>query len=201
MKIFDYPLIIYHYLSIVYKLFLIYRIFILALACLHDSEICTYSRTIHVRILCPLWAPLLPTYFSQLLFSPVHWIKSLDTPKIFLARCARSYGKSLYTGPAEAVRLSIGQANSLTAITSLIKPVKPWPDHFRTASAGPDTLILIRGITQIKYCIIWLMQNAWQKNTIMLFIFIKVDIKQINHFGKDKTLNYIDSTGNPCTLE
>ena len=35
----------------------------------------------------------------------------------------------------------------------------------------------------------------------IVFTFIKVDIIQINHFGKEKSLNYIDRTGNPCTLE
>ena len=39
------------------------------------------------------------------------------------------------------------------------------------------------------------------KITIRLFIFIKVNINQINPFGKEKTLNYLDRTGNSCTLD
>ena len=91
-----------------------------------------------------------------------------------------------------------------------IYPSVHWPKSLDTSQiyfslatlariGNPCTLIL-KGITITKHCIV-VNAECIARYTIILFIFIKVDASQINHLGREITLEYIDCTGNFCTPE
>ena len=50
---------------------------------------------------------------------------------------------------------------------------------------------MLRGITLTKILHYVVNAECMARDTIMLFIFNKVDTNQINHFSMEKTLNYI----------